>query len=48
MGVRQILTEDPPRVLWVGPDSIAEAVEKLKASSVDVVVIEDPCPASSI
>jgi len=47
MGVRQIPTEDPPCILWVSPDSIAEAVEKLKASSVDVVVIQDPCLGAS-
>jgi DNA-binding NtrC family response regulator len=38
-----ILTEAAPNVLWVSPDSLAEAVEKLKTSSVDVLVIQDPC-----
>ena len=30
-----------PNVLWIGPDSIATAVEKLRTSSVDVVVLQD-------
>jgi len=38
-----ILTEAAPNVLWVSPDSISEALEKLKTLSVDVLVIQDPC-----
>jgi DNA-binding NtrC family response regulator len=38
-----ILTEAAPNVLWVSPDSVAETVEKLKTSSADVLVIQDPC-----
>jgi DNA-binding NtrC family response regulator len=36
------LTQDTPNILRVTPGSVAEAVEQLKASSVDVVVIHDP------
>jgi DNA-binding NtrC family response regulator len=42
-----ILTEATPNVLWVSPDSISEAVEKLKTLSVDVLVIQDPCLGTS-
>jgi DNA-binding NtrC family response regulator len=36
------LTQDTPNILRVTPGSIAEAVEQLKTSSVDVGVIHDP------
>jgi DNA-binding NtrC family response regulator len=36
-----ILADGAPNVLWIGPDSIATAVEKLQTSSVDVVVLQD-------
>jgi DNA-binding NtrC family response regulator len=35
------LADGAPNVLWIGPDSIAMAVEKLQTSSVDVVVLQD-------
>jgi DNA-binding NtrC family response regulator len=42
MDVREaILNEDTPAILWVSPDSIDEALKKLKISSVDVIVIQD-------
>jgi two-component system NtrC family response regulator len=42
MDVREaILTEHAPGIIWVGPDTMAEALEALKTSSVDVIVIQD-------
>jgi len=38
-----ILTEDAPRILRVTPGTLANAVEQLKFSPVDVVVIHDAC-----
>ncbi|MGA3185854.1 MAG: sigma-54 dependent transcriptional regulator [Bryobacteraceae bacterium] len=38
------MTEAAPNVLWVNSDSLAEALEQLKTLSVDVLVIQDPCP----
>jgi DNA-binding NtrC family response regulator len=35
-----ILTEDTPHVLWVS--TLADAIERMKTSSVDVVVLQDP------
>jgi DNA-binding NtrC family response regulator len=44
-----ILTETAPRILWVTPNSIADAVEKLRSSSaeVHVAVIQDLCLGGS-
>src|ERR1700735_1456976 len=36
-----LLADGAPNVLWIGPDSVATAVEKLRTSSVDVVVLQD-------
>jgi DNA-binding NtrC family response regulator len=46
-GSEGILTEAAPRILWVTPNSVAEAVENLKSLSIDVAVIQDPCLGGS-
>ena len=38
---RVVSGDDAPAILWVSPDSIAEAIEKLKTSTVDVIVVRD-------